>query len=207
MFLHGSFLNIAGETITVKILTQGDDSETVEIGSEASGIHFSADPVSIDSTVNDLFDHLQRSEATIRLQARSFVPELFCVNALDAAVTIHRGEACIFAGYILPQTYDQDFVSVFDELEISCIDALSALQYSRFREIGSSGVDYEEVKASAGQSTFRSLIDGALDKVLPPLAALAGEEVTHLRPNSSIQSFFYSISGIGLKGKHVGNNV
>lgn len=151
MYLYGSFLNISGETVTVHIVTGGSRVNQVEIGGENSGVFFTTDPVEIESCVNDTFDHLLRYQATIRLLTRDFIPDLFCASCMDAIVNIYKGDKCIFAGFIEPQTYSQGYNEVYDELEISCIDVLSALQYSKYKNVGSSGVMYEAVKSSAGQ--------------------------------------------------------
>lgn len=158
MLYKGSFYTINGEEAQALILTRGDRSQTVEIGDPDGGLFFSDDPVEIASSVNDTFDHLLRSEATIRLQARGFVPDLFQPCCLDAAVNIIVGGRCVFAGFIEPQAYSQDFCGLYDDLELSCIDALSALQYAKHRGVGSPGVLYESVRAAAGQLTFAQAI-------------------------------------------------
>lgn len=117
----------------------------------------------IESSVNDTFDHLLRSQATIRLLTTDFIPDLFCTSCLDAVVNIYQGDKCIFAGFIEPQTYSQGYNEVYDELEISCVDVLSALQNARYRNVGGLGVLYEAIKANAGQRTFSSIITDILN--------------------------------------------
>ena len=162
MYLFGSFLNQAGQEIRVTILTNNKRAPRVEIGSEESGIYFTTDPIEIRSSVNDLADPLLRCGASIRLQTRSFIPELFCPSALNAVVNIFRDGECVFAGYLEPQTYDQDFNSLLDDLEVNCIDALSALQYSKYRNAGTPGHPYAAIKSSADQVSFRTIIDNTL---------------------------------------------
>lgn len=164
MYLHGSFLTQRKETVTVEIVTLKDRLLDIEIGRE-SGVLFTDDPVEIRSEVNDTFDSLFRSSATIRLYTRELLPDLFCASALDAVVNIYMDGDCIFAGYVVPQSYSQPFAKVYDELEINCIDAISAMQYFRYRDIGSFGVDYAYVKASSGMRTFRSLLEDVLASV------------------------------------------
>ena len=164
MYLHGSFLTQSGETVTVHIVTGNSRVKTVEIGDEKSGVSFTTNPVEITSSVNDTFDHLLRSSATIRLLTHDFIQELFCTSCMDAVVNIFKEGKCVFAGFIEPQAYSQPYNEVYDELEISCIDALSALQYAAYRNVGGPGVVYEAVKASAGQRLFdeitREILDG-----------------------------------------------
>ncbi|MDE6853466.1 MAG: hypothetical protein K2J38_00245, partial [Muribaculaceae bacterium] len=145
-------------------MTKNSRAVQVEIGDEESGVFFTTDPVEIESSINDTFDHLLRSQATIRLLTRDFMQDLFCTSCMDAVVNIFKGDKCIFAGFIEPQTYSQGYNEVYDELEISCIDVLSALQYSKYRNVGARGVLYEDVKANAGQRVFHDIIGDILNR-------------------------------------------
>lgn len=165
MYFYGSFLTQLGDTVTVHIVTENSRAKQVEIGDDKSGIFFTTNPVEIESSVNDTFDHLLRSQATIRLLTRDFVPDFFCTSCMDAVVNIFKGDKCIFAGFIEPQTYSQGYNEVYDELEISCIDVLSALQYSKYLNVGGLGVLYEVVKANAGQRAFSDIIADILNGV------------------------------------------
>lgn len=159
MYFYGSFLTQLGETVRVHIVTENSRAIQVEIGDEKGGVFFTTNPVEIESSVNDTFDHLLRSQATIRLLVRDFIPDFFCASCMDAVVNIYKGDKCIFAGFIEPQTYSQGYNEVYDELEISCIDVLSALQYSKYRNLGRAGVIYEAIKAGAEQRTFGAIIE------------------------------------------------
>ncbi len=170
MQVYGSFINQKGDEITVNIVTSGGGI-TREIGAEGSGLYFTDDPVVIESEVNDTFDCLLPQSAKIRLLAREFIPDFFCASARDAAVSIYRGEDCLFAGYIEPQTYSQPYNDVEDEIEISCIDALSSLRYSKYRNIGASGVLYNNIKANATQRSFYSIISEILNNAAGSFAS------------------------------------
>lgn len=176
MYLYGSFITQAGETVTVHIVTENSRAKQVEIGDEKSGVFFTVDPVEIVSCVNDTFDHILCRQASIRLLTANFIPELFCASCMDAVVNIFKEGKCIFAGYVEPQTYSQDFNEVYDELQITCIDALSALQNAKYRNIGGLGVLYDFVKAEAGQRTFAALINEILETVTAQLQ-LIGDDV------------------------------
>lgn len=164
MYFYGSFLTQLGETVTVHIVTENSRAQQVEIGDEKSGVFFTTNPVEIESSVNDTFDHLLRSQATIRLLTRDFIQDLFCTTCMDAVVNIFKGNKCIFAGFVEPQTYSQGYNEVYDELEISCIDVLSALQYSKYRDVGGLGVLYDTVKINAGQRTIKDMLDDILNR-------------------------------------------
>ena len=162
MYFYGSFLTQLGETVTVHIVTENSRARQVEIGSENSGMYFTTNPVEIESSVNDTFDHLLRNRAAIRLLTRDFIKDLFCTTCMDAVVNIFKGDKCIFAGFIEPQTYSQGYNEIYDELEINCIDVLSALQYSKYRNIGSLGVLYDDIKSGADMRTFHDILSEIL---------------------------------------------
>lgn len=159
MKYKGSFVNRAGDTVTVQIVTGGSADE-VQIGSDASGLYFAADDaVQITSSVNDTFDHLLRSSASLRLLTANYLPDLFRAQCTEAVVHIFRNDECVFAGYVEPQVYSQPYNDTLDELELSCIDALSALQYSRYRCCGAQGApSFASLRAGAAMRSFIDIL-------------------------------------------------
>ena len=174
MYIHGKFINRQGDTVTVSIVTGGDKTETLEIGAEGSGLYFTDDPVEISSEVNDTFDVLLRHSASIRLLARNFMPCFFSSSCRNAVVNIHVGKTCVFAGFIEPQSYSQPYNELYDELELNCIDALSALQYSKYKDVGALGVSYEDVKRGADQRPFLHIMQEVLRSVTDGLDLSGG---------------------------------
>ena len=96
---------------------------------------------------------------------RGYMPELYSASALDGVVNIHVGGICVFAGFILPQSYSPSFANTYDEYELNCIDVLSALQNLKYRGIGSARVDYNMVKSMASQRTFGDIIEDIIGGV------------------------------------------
>ena len=177
MYIHGAFVNQIGDTITVHIVTNNDRTKEVEIGSDSAGLYFTDDPVEIESQVNDTFDHLLKYQASIKLLTSNFIPDFFCASARDAVVNIYKDDICIFAGYIEPQAYSQDYNETYDELDLSCIDVLSALRYSKYRNIGSAGILYNLVKADAGQRTFYDIVTEMLNGAASTLDIVGGHSI------------------------------
>ena len=177
MYIHGAFVNQIGDTITVHIVTNNDRTKEVEIGSDDAGLYFTDDPIVIESQVNDTFDHLLKYQASIKLLTSNFIPDFFCASARDAVVNIYKNDICIFAGYIEPQAYSQDYNETYDELDLSCIDVLSALQYSKYRNIGSAGILYNLVKADAGQRTFYDIVTEMLNGAASTLDIVGGHSI------------------------------
>lgn len=184
MYIHGYFYNQNNDSITVHILTNGDRSTELEIGGEGSGLFFTDDPVEITSEVNDTFDHLLCQQASVRLLTRNFVPDFFCASCHDAVVNIYRNDTCLFAGFIEPQTYSQGYNEELDEIELSCIDVLTALQYSKYRDVGSLGVLYSVVKASAEQRSFYDIMSGILSGITSNIDIVNGSSITCLYDGS-----------------------
>lgn len=184
MYIHGHFYNQRDERIEVHILTQGDRTDEVLIGAEGGELSFTDDPVELTSQVNDTFDHLLCQQATVRLLTRNFVPDFFCASCRDAVVNICREGKCLFAGFIEPQTYSQGYNEEFDEIELSCIDALTALQYAKYRDVGALGVLYGVVKAEAAQRTFLAMLREILDGVTAGLDITGGGTVGYLYDGS-----------------------
>lgn len=177
MYIHGSFLSQQSDTITVHIVTGNDRTQTIEIGTEKADVYFSEDPAEIENEVNDTFDVLLRNSAKIRLLCGNLITDLFSTSCRDAIVNIYKNDTCIFAGFIEPQTLSQPYNDRWDELELNCIDALSALQYSKYKNVGALGVIYAFVKAEAAQRSFYDIAAEILQGVTDKLDILGNQNI------------------------------
>lgn len=177
MYIHGSFPSQQGDTITVHIVTGNDRTQTIEIGTEKADVYFSDDPAEIENEVNDTFDVLLRNSAKIRLLCGNLITNLFSTSCRDAVVNIYKNDTCIFAGFIEPQTLSQPYNNRWDELELNCIDALSALQYSKYKNVGALGVIYAFVKAEAAQRSFYDIATEILQGVTEGLDILGNQNI------------------------------
>ena len=177
MYIHGSFLSQQSDTITVHIVTGNDRTQTIEIGTEKADVYFSEDPAEIENEVNDTFDVLLRNSAKIRLLCGNLITNLFSTSCRDAVVNIYKNDTCIFAGFIEPQTLSQPYNNRWDELELNCIDALSALQYSKYKNVGALGVIYAFVKAEAAQRSFYDIAIEILQGVTEGLDILGNQNI------------------------------
>ena len=177
MYIHGSFLSQQSDTITVHIVTGNDRTQTIEIGTEKADVYFSEDPAEIENEVNDTFDVLLRNSAKIRLLCGNLIKDLFSTSCRDAVVNIYKNDTFIFAGFIEPQTLSQPYNDRWDELELNCIDALSALQYSKYKNVGALGVIYAFVKAEAAQRSFYDIATEILQGVTDGLDILGNQNI------------------------------
>ena len=174
MLLQGSYYNRNNEEVTVYILTGDSQTETVEIGAKDGDYFFTSDAVETESQVNGTFDHLLLQQAKVRLLCRNYTSDFFCSSCRDAVVNIYRQDVCVFAGFIEPQAYSQPYNEELDEVELSCVDCLSALKYSNYKDIGALGIGYDTVKAKASQRTFLSLVKEILQGVTAKVDILSG---------------------------------
>lgn len=177
MYIYGSFLSQRSDMITVHIVTGNDRTQTLEIGTEKADVYFSDDPAEIENEVNDTFDVLLRNSAKIRLLCGNLIKDLFSTSCRDAVVNIYKNDTCIFAGFIEPQTLSQPYNDRWDELELNCIDALSALQYSKYKNVGALGVVYAFVKAEAAQRSFYDIATEILQGVTDGLDILGNQNI------------------------------
>ncbi len=200
MYIYGDFVNQSGETVSVYILTQGDRAQTLEIGTESTDIFFGDNPVEITSEVSDTFDVLLRQSAEVTLLCGNLVSDFFSTSCRDAVVNIYKAGICVFAGFIEPQTLSQSYNERWDEITLNCIDALSAMQYSKYRNVGTSGVSYSTVKADAGQRAFDEIIKEIVNGVYARLD-IKGEGQVRLwfdgsRAINSAEGQRYTIFGL-----------
>lgn len=161
MKIHGEFINKKGRVVGVYI-TSATGNKDIEIDGEGSDVHFSADDtVATESGFNDSLDVILAHSATIRLSTVQFIPELFAKGSHDVKVEVTLDGDCIFAGFVEPNTYSQDYVNSEDDLDINCVDSLSAMQFAMFKNVGN-GATYEEACVAAKSATFWELLCEAL---------------------------------------------
>lgn len=169
MYLHGEFYNQKGQLCRVEIRTAGTDTPSIEIGDDAAGVWFTDDPVTIESSTNDTRDALLRHTASIRLLSRLPLTDLYQFTGMDGVVNIYLSGRPVFAGYIEPLNYTQEFISSTDEIELNCVDALSALQYYKWRDVGKAGVNFADLKREAADLTFADIIGRTVEKITAAL--------------------------------------
>lgn len=179
MYIYGSFLSQQGDVVTVHIVTNKDREQTLEIGTEKAGIYFSDDPAEIANEVNDTFDVLLRQSATIRLLCRNLIGDFFCKSCRDSVINIYKNQKCVFAGFIEPQSYSQPYNGIYDEVQLNCIDVLSALQYSKYMNVGALGVFYSTIKQEAKQCSFYDIVTEILKAVTTDIDIVGGNTINY----------------------------
>ena len=127
MWLIGTYKDINNNTITVKIRNE-KNGDNIEIGGAL--VKFAAeDAVTIECDRDDYFTHIIKKSATIRLVTRIYLGDyLWAANQKSVIVNILRNNKCVFAGYVTPNTYTQDYVEEWTTLDVNCRDLLSTLE-------------------------------------------------------------------------------
>ena len=159
MLIQGQFTNRAGQTVTVRIVTKVDTTTDVTIGDGVSGLWFPAtDALVTESGLNDTFDVVLSSTATLRLESTQYVADFYQQACRDAIVTVSVGSDVAFVGCVDPRQFSQDFSGgqLSNDIELNLIDGLAALQYANYAHVGEPGVIFRNVRASA---TVRSALD------------------------------------------------
>lgn len=172
MKIYGYFSSKKGDTYKVEMDISGASGQDMEI--EPGGVLQFADEdiVTIESGANDSLDVVQQHSATIALQASQYVSAFFTKEYKDGKVKVSRitggygsgreSSACVFSGWLEPRTLSQPFNDVYDDVSLSCVDCLSAMQYSPFRGVGVSR-SYNSAAANSKVSTFKELLQECLE--------------------------------------------
>lgn len=189
MRITGKFLSAAGETVEVEISIPGAEGDDLEIGDGVSGLWFAGEgSVETKGDVSDTFDHIFPQTATIHLLADRFVPELYQLSGTGAVVNVRRGGSCVFAGYVEPRTYSQEFNSPLDALDVNCRDCLSCLERRTYMGAGGKGSAYSTAKQSARQRTLLEILEECLGGLTAGLDLKYGEDPPILYDGSRAMS-------------------
>ena len=164
MLVTGQFRDIDNNLYTVKILTDNDDSTTLEIG-DNNGLYFSGEPVSIEMENDDTFEHIIRKSATINLVCDDYFGDvLWASNSRTNVVNILKNGTCVFAGYVEPNTFSQPFAKPLEEFTINCTDALTTLQYYKYKNANLT--NYDTIKTTLSTATFKDMLEGMFDDII-----------------------------------------
>lgn len=156
MRIRGTFKNIKDETITVVIYNKNrNDLSDINIDN-VDYIKFSDEPVTIEmQNDEDTFETILTTNAKITLLSKVWLGAyLYADDLTSIIVNIYNGKDILFAGYVTPNTYNQDYSHEWDTIEINCVDALGILENRRPTD----NTDYNKLKSNTNIRTFKYLI-------------------------------------------------
>lgn len=166
MNYQASFINRKGDTISLAISIPSLPEGTARLDDGSAGVYLAADDaITIEGSASDTFAHILSSTAAVNIVTVDALTDFFRSSVFDAPVSISCNGTCVFAGYLSPQSYDQDYIDPLDDFQLNCVDALSALQYAKYKNVGAGGVDYAKVKLNAQQLSFLDIIRELLQTV------------------------------------------
>lgn len=154
MWLIGTYKDINNNTITVKIRNE-KNGDNIELGGAL--VKFAAeDAVTIECDRDDYFTHIIKKSATIRLVTRIYLGDyLWAANQKSVIVNILRNGKCVFAGYVTPNTYTQDYVEEWTTLDVNCRDLLSTLEDTNFVDKDK----YDDFKQNAQTISLKAYLE------------------------------------------------
>ena len=169
MLIKGSFKqqNILWEVYFKSDLYPG---VSLEIGSSPDGIfgenqnfqvYFSSDAVEVTTeSPEDTFQPIIKHSATVNLLTKTYIGQYFWSESpIDIRVEIFRNKEIIFSGFVTQGSYSQSYADCYDELNISCVDYLSVLEYYNYADISH---NYDSYKTSATNVSFQKIFNNLL---------------------------------------------
>lgn len=153
--IYGQFTSTQGIKYKVEIVAPID----IEIGGDEKKIYFSEDPITIEQDIDDTFQHIIKTSATISLLVNEYIGDnIFTAYDREISVKIYKNDKCIFDGFLQPQSYNQDFASEYTELQLKCDDYLCTLEKHNYKE----RTDYDALRTSCGNVSFFDIITEVL---------------------------------------------
>ena len=156
MYIHGQFRDVNNVLYSVHILSNDDKTEEMIIGE--NGLYFSGSPISIETDNEDTFQTIIKRSASINLVTKDYIGDkLFADNSRNIKVNIYKGDKCIYAGFVEPNTFSQPFVNGLDEFTVNTTDALATLQYYNYGDVNLN--NYKASRAKASVKSFKDMLD------------------------------------------------
>lgn len=197
MYIHGyfksQFIKHPNSTTQQDI---NDNLYNVEIWSDENSdveyvidshndIVFDEDPVSIDVQADDIFSTYIETKCTINVISKIYLGDyLFAANptSIKVIVTNTTQNRIIFAGFVTPASFNQDYVSYYDSFSIECSDVISTLQNQNYLADNYDSAIAKSVK-DGGFHSFQKI----LSDILTYTFKRNNTEILTVRP------YFYSI--------------
>ena len=143
---------------TVEVAIYNKDITLPNINIDTShNVKFAGEsPIVITQQQSDTFDHLFKTQCKISLLSKQWLGEyLYANNNLSIVVNVWVDNDCVFAGYVTPNTYNQNYSHEWENIDINCVDMLSTLKERRLTD----KTDYSELVAQSQIRPFKWFID------------------------------------------------
>lgn len=97
-----------------------------------------ATPLVIDTETVDVLEPMRGSGATIEVFGGSYLQDLYTSNPLGIRVIVRAENVVYWVGYVIQDTFSQDFSNPEFTYQIECVSGLSALKNKKFSWANSS---------------------------------------------------------------------
>ena len=131
MIYQGTFKDRFEQEYTVKITT--DDGSPRVITLTLGTPPFTT---SMDSEGDTLYKTAKYQSATITYVSKNEYYNMYAAKAQQKKVELFKDNKLEWVGYIEPNSYNQDYEGYETAIELNAIDALSTLQYFKYKPIG-----------------------------------------------------------------------
>ena len=131
MRYQGNFFDLRGERYTVEIITNGTSGTT-------RNITLGVPPfiTEMDRSEENIYKPCKYQSATVKLITSAetdYKFDIYSGNANGTKVRLYNSNNnLVWGGFATPVIYNNGFTEIHEELEISCIDGLSILQYYKY---------------------------------------------------------------------------
>lgn len=169
MLIKGSFKQ---QNILWEVYFKSDlyPEVSLEIGSSPDGlfsdssdfqVYFSSNAVEVTTeSPEDTFQPIIKHSATVNLLTKTYIGQYFWSESpIDIRAEIFRNKEIIFSGFVTQGSYSQSYADYYDELNISCVDYLSVLEFYNYADISH---NYDSYKTSATNVSFQKIFNNLL---------------------------------------------
>lgn len=136
MIYSDSITGIDGMVYYIDIYTNDNNNEV-------RGLDFSSNSpiiVTMEGDEQNMFKPVKYTSATIKLVTNSFFNGFVANKITDVKVHIYNDDRTVFEGYVLPESYNQNYADKYEEYVLNCIDVVSAMQYFKYNKIANGGL-------------------------------------------------------------------
>lgn len=127
MIYNAGFRDVNNNLYTIRITTEkgGATQKTLTLG----GIPFTTE---MDNSDDTLYKPAKYQSASCNIITPDYNFDIYSGKAQGTKIELSDSKGIAWTGYIEPNLYNMGFEEYREEIELSCIDALSTLQYIKY---------------------------------------------------------------------------
>lgn len=91
-----------------------------------------ATPIRIDTDTADVLIPIRSSSATIEVFGSDYLQDIYTNDSQGIKVSYYKNSVLQWVGYVIQETFSQDFSNINFTYEIECVSALSTLRSKRY---------------------------------------------------------------------------